>query len=120
MIEKFILLIEDNKAVREALTWALEYNGYRVVATKNGQEALMTLENDPLPAIIFLDLMMPILDGLAFREKQKSISRLRNIPTVISSAKSALENMNKMPHEIILPKPFDLNNVFDIIKKYCN
>lgn len=51
--EQFILLIDDNNAVREALVWALEYAGYLTVAVQDGQEALTLLEKDPLPVVIF-------------------------------------------------------------------
>ncbi|CAM3184576.1 response regulator [Legionella anisa] len=118
--EQFILLIEDNNAVSEALVWALDYAGYMTVAVRDGQEALNMLEKDPLPAIIFLDLMMPVLDGFEFRERKKTSQRIRNIPTIITSAQTNLEKMEKMPHETFLSKPFDLNDVFHILKEYCN
>ncbi|HHF7364635.1 TPA: PleD family two-component system response regulator, partial [Legionella anisa] len=94
--EQFILLIEDNNAVSEALVWALDYAGYMTVAVRDGQEALNMLEKDPLPAIIFLDLMMPVLDGFEFRERKKTSQRIRNIPTIITSAQTNLEKMEKM------------------------
>ncbi|KTC89538.1 response regulator [Fluoribacter dumoffii] len=115
--EQFILLIDDNNAVREALVWALEYAGYLTVAVQDGQEALTLLEKDPLPVVIFLDLMMPVLDGFEFREKKKLSSRICNIPTIITSAKTNLEKMEKMSCETFLPKPFDLNELFHLLKK---
>ncbi|KTD66983.1 MULTISPECIES: response regulator [Legionella] len=115
--KQFILLIDDNSAVREALVWALEYAEYFTVAVQDGQEALNILEKDPLPVVIFLDLMMPVLDGFEFREKKKLCQRISNIPTIITSAKTNLEKMEKMPYETFLPKPFDLNELFHILKK---
>ncbi|WP_412757539.1 response regulator [Legionella bozemanae] len=118
--EQFILLIEDNSAVSEALVWALEYAGYTTVTVRNGQEALNMLEKDPLPAIIFLDLMMPVLDGFEFRERKKASQRIRSIPTIITSAKTNLEKMEKMQNETFLSKPFNLNDMFHILKEYNN
>lgn len=97
---QFILLVDDNNEVREALIWALEYAGYVTVGVKNGQEALNFLEKNSLPAVIFLDLMMPVLDGMEFREEKKLSLRIKNIPTIITSAKTNLEKMGKMPYEI--------------------
>jgi len=116
--DSFILLIEDNKDVREALVWSLEYAGYRVVFAINGQEALNLLEKISLPFLIILDLTMPVLDGFQFREEKKLIPRIKNIPTIISSAKTNLEKIEKMPYESFLAKPFDLNKLLTIIKQY--
>lgn len=117
---QFILLVDDNNEVREALIWALEYAGYVTVGVKNGQEALNFLEKNSLPAVIFLDLMMPVLDGMEFREKKKLSLRIKNIPTIITSAKTNLEKMGKMPYEIFLSKPFDLNDLLQILTHYID
>lgn len=116
----YILLVDDNNEVREAIIWALEYAGYVTVGVKNGQEALNFLEKNPLPAVIFLDLMMPVLDGMEFREKKKLSIRIKNITTIITSAKTNLEKMEKMPHEIFLSKPFDLNDLLRILTNYID
>jgi CheY-like chemotaxis protein len=114
----FILLVEDNSAIREALVWALEYSEYSVVTVRNGQEALSFLEQDVLPNVIFLDLMMPVLDGIEFRERKKTINRIKDIPIIIASAKTNLEKIDKLPHESFMSKPFELNDLLGIIKKY--
>ncbi|KTD63549.1 sigma 54-dependent response regulator [Legionella santicrucis] len=116
--EKFILLIEDNNSVREALVWTLEYAGYLVATVRNGEEALSFLENNPLPFVIFLDLMMPVLDGFEFREKKRTNQQIKNIPTIIASAKTNLEKVERMQYESFLPKPFELNNLLELIRKY--
>jgi len=116
--QKFVLLVEDNNAIREALVWALEYSGYSVVTVRNGQEALTFLEDAPLPRVILLDLMMPVLDGIEFRERKKSIQRIKDIPIIIASAKTNLEKIERMPHESFMSKPFELNDLLSVIKKY--
>ncbi|KTC93418.1 response regulator [Legionella cincinnatiensis] len=116
--EKFILLIEDNNSVREALVWALEYAGYLVVTVRNGEEALSFLEKNPLPFVIFLDLMMPVLDGFEFREKKRANQQIKNIPTIIASAKTNLEKVEGMQYESFLSKPFELNDLLGLIRKY--
>lgn len=45
---------------------------------------------------------------------------MRNIPTIITSAKTNLEKMEKMQNETFLSKPFDLNDMFHILKEYNN
>ncbi|VEB38957.1 two-component response regulator [Legionella sainthelensi] len=116
--EKFILLIEDNHSVREALVWALEYAGYLVVTVRNGEEALHFLKKNPIPFVIFLDLMMPVLDGFEFREKKRANQQIKNIPTIIASAKTNLEKVEGMHYESFLSKPFELNDLLELVRKY--
>jgi CheY-like chemotaxis protein len=119
MSNSLILLIEDNKSISDALSWALEYEGYKVITATNGKEALSILQDDPLPNLIFLDLMMPILDGFEFRKRQQEDPRLSQIPTVIISAKNA-DAITPSSGELFLAKPFDLNKFYMILRKYCN
>lgn len=114
----FILLVEDNNAIREALVWALEYFGYSVKTVHNGQEALTFLEQNTLPKVILLDLMMPVLDGIEFRKRKKSIQRIRELPIIIASAKTNLDKIERMPYESFMSKPFELNDLLATIKKY--
>lgn len=118
-LDPYILLIEDNSAIRDALVWVLEYERYKTITAQDGLMALKLLEHEPLPSLIFLDLMMPVLDGIKFRDQKKLSPKLRNIPTIITSGEPNLKDLKIMPHEALLPKPFDLDNFLNIIKKYC-
>lgn len=65
-----ILVIEDHPAIRHVLACILNLHGYRPVCTTNGQEALEWIESalntQQYPAVILLDLFMPIMDGSQF------------------------------------------------------
>lgn len=65
-----ILVIEDHPAIRHVLTCILNLHGYRSVCTANGQEALEWIEDafntQQYPAVILLDLFMPVMDGSQF------------------------------------------------------
>jgi len=58
-----ILVVEDDRAVREAVERALTYEGYEVTTARDGAEALSAVLNDP-PEAIVLDVMMPHVNGL--------------------------------------------------------
>jgi two-component system response regulator MprA len=58
-----ILVVEDDKGVRESLSRALRYEGYEVEAAPDGIEAMQVLDK-VAPDVIVLDVMMPVMDGL--------------------------------------------------------
>jgi CheY-like chemotaxis protein len=118
MNNPYILIIEDNKAINEALTWALEIEGYNVKFLNDGEEALAYLNHNALPKMIFLDLMMPNFDGYEFRAAQKADPRLKTIPTIITSAKMNFQETLNAPSEIFLSKPFELEDFFTMVQKY--
>src|SRR4051812_11197383 len=81
-----LLLVEDDKAIRESLGEALRDHGFDVATAANGCEALGLLRSTPRPAAILLDLMMPVMDGWDFRQEQLADSVLRDVPVVVVTA----------------------------------
>jgi CheY-like chemotaxis protein len=104
-----ILIIEDDIDIREALLTVLTDEGYVVAGVANGREALQQLE-ECTPALILLDLMMPVMDGWQFREAQRRDERLRDIPVVVISADSeARQKLGGMGDVGFLRKPIELD-----------
>jgi CheY-like chemotaxis protein len=58
-----ILIVDDDAEAREALADLLFNEGYAVICAENGRQALDYLSGSPLPALIILDLMMPVMSG---------------------------------------------------------
>lgn len=83
-----ILLIEDDDTTRELTAAVLRCAGHNVRTAPNGRAALAMLAvlDEILPAVIFCDLDMPLLDGWAFRRLQLASDCLRHIPFIIVSA----------------------------------
>src|SRR5437588_809924 len=81
----FILLVEDDTEIREEMAALLESEGYVVAQARNGQDALDQLKEMPAPCLILLDLMMPVMNGWDFRERQLADPSLKEIPTIIVS-----------------------------------
>jgi two-component system alkaline phosphatase synthesis response regulator PhoP len=81
-----ILIAEDEKDIRELITFTLQYAGYEVLATVNGEEAWqMALKEKP--DLILLDVRMPRLDGYDACRRIKASPATKDIPVVFLSAK---------------------------------
>lgn len=116
-----ILVIDDDKEIRESLLDVLTDEGYIVICAENGREAMDYLNSgNKLPRLVFLDLMMPVLDGRGFRKEQMDTPLLSNIPTILFSANGQLD---KKAFDIgmtdFLKKPIDLDELLAIAAKYC-
>jgi len=85
-----ILVVDDERAVRESLRRALELEGYEIELANDGQEALYRLESQAEPDAVILDLLMPGLDGL---EVCKRLRRTGSkLPVLMLTARDAVEN----------------------------
>jgi two-component system phosphate regulon response regulator PhoB len=82
-----ILLVEDELAQREVLSYNLSAEGYRVNLAQDGEEAMMMVREE-IPDLIVLDWMMPNLSGIEVCRRLKMRSETRNIPVIMLSARS--------------------------------
>jgi signal transduction histidine kinase/CheY-like chemotaxis protein/HAMP domain-containing protein len=82
-----VLIVEDDPSTREAMRRLLEKLGLTVAEASNGLEGLRWLDGHPAPALILLDLMMPVMDGFEFLEELQRRPSLGNVPVVVLTAK---------------------------------
>ena len=113
-----ILILEDDKDVRDSLKEILQLNNYQVMVAENVKEALSTLEKVK-PDLILSDIVMPELSGLEFLEKIRTIPVLFNIPFIFLTAQSESnkirEGMNLGADDFIT-KPFKVNDLLRSVK----
>lgn len=81
-----ILIAEDERDIRELITFTLRFAGHDVTATANGEEAYLKAQ-EILPDLILLDVRMPRMTGYEACEKIKGNPETTNIPVVFLSAK---------------------------------
>ncbi|MBN2048348.1 MAG: response regulator [Anaerolineaceae bacterium] len=81
-----ILIVEDEKDIRQLITFTLQYAGHVVVAGKDGNEAV-SLAKQELPDLILMDVRMPRLDGYEACELIKADDATKEIPIIFLSAK---------------------------------
>ena len=112
-----VLVVDDQEVIRETLQTALDDEGFTVECAANGREALDILERWK-PCVILLDLMMPVMDGWAFRAEQRRSGN--TVPVVLLSAAGELDTHKEaLGAAAIVAKPFDLDNVISAIEGIC-
>ncbi len=112
--DPLVLIVEDDRAIREPLSVLLRGEGYRVSLAENGQEALRKLRTEPSPDIIVLDLRMPVMDGWEFRAIQQRDPVLGLIPVVAISADGSAQAVT-MSADAYLRKPLDPSDLLQTI-----
>jgi two-component system response regulator MprA len=82
-----VLVVEDDRAVRESLRRSLEFNGYQVSTASDGAEALAGISGIS-PDVVVMDVMMPRLDGL---ETTRALRKVGNsVPILVLTARDAV------------------------------
>lgn len=79
-------MVEDDVDLGETVCEILKMSGYHASHVLDGSEALKLLSNDGSHDLILLDLMMPRMDGWAFRDAQLRDKKLKDIPVLVLSA----------------------------------
>lgn len=82
-----VLLVEDEPAQREVLSYNLQSEGFDVVTAADGDEAMLLVDEEA-PDIIVLDWMLPGISGIEICRRLKSKSQTRGIPVLMLSARS--------------------------------
>jgi DNA-binding response OmpR family regulator len=108
--DRLVLVVDDDPDILQTLALCLSTEGYRVVMAGNGKEALELLAGE-LPAVILLDLMMPVMDGWQFVAELDKQGR-RASPLLILSADRAVQgHAARLRADAYLAKPFDLDEL---------
>jgi PAS domain S-box-containing protein len=82
-----VLVIDDDEQVREVMRRSLEKMGIAAAEAGNGAEGLAWLAEHEPPALVLLDLMMPVMDGFEFLERLRANEKWRGIPVIVVTAK---------------------------------
>jgi CheY-like chemotaxis protein len=115
---KTVLIVEDDPDTREVLEEMLDAGGYQVVTATNGAEGLAALEGIQPPAVVLLDLMMPVMSGFAFLEELVRRPDHAGFPVLLISANETLEQAAQLPGVVgYVRKPFDLDEVLALLER---
>jgi CheY-like chemotaxis protein len=116
-----LLIVEDDRDVREVLESFLTVEGYATDAVGNGQEALDYLRAaTELPRLILLDLRMPVLDGWQFLRERAADPAVAGIPVVVVTALPRSGDPAGLGVAEIIAKPVDVATLVEKIDwHYC-
>jgi CheY-like chemotaxis protein len=114
-----ILVVEDDRDIRESVVEVLEDEGHVVTAAADGREALDLLHSaSPPPDLILLDLMMPVMSGYQFREEQLKLPALAAIPVLVVTADvNARAKLESLKAAGFVQKPLKIQPLLDLIEQ---
>ena len=115
-----VMVIDDSKTIRRTAETLLKREGYDVVTATDGYESLAKIA-DERPDIIFVDIMMPRLDGYQTCALIKNNRDFRNIPVIMLSSKDGLFDKARgriVGSEQYLTKPFTREDLLGAIRRY--
>jgi two-component system, chemotaxis family, chemotaxis protein CheY len=110
MIRPLVLVVDDDPDILDAICDILEVEQYRVARARNGLEALERVESE-CPAVILLDLMMPVMDGVTFARVLRERNVAGNVPILVISADGNPARAASIGARGYLAKPFDIDTL---------
>jgi CheY-like chemotaxis protein len=110
-----VLVVDDERDIREAVAELLEDEGYDVVWARDGEEALQQAREHH-PQLVLLDLMMPGMNGWEFRKAQKEDPELAAIPVVVLSAFGSEAGVDAAA---FVQKPFELDELLSAVRTHA-
>ncbi len=116
MPDRPILIIDDDPAIRATVADILTSEGYAVATAINGVDGLQWLERVE-PALVLLDMRMPLMDGWGFARALQS--RGIQVPIlVMTAAQDARRWANEIDAQGYVAKPFDLLELLDAVERF--
>ncbi len=119
------LLVEDDEGIRFSLRLLLEDEGIAVREAGDGREAIqILLESGDSPCVVFLDLMMPVMDGVEFLQelhaKYPQLAASIAIVVITAAPLSGERELAVRPFvQEVIRKPFRLGTIVDALHRYC-
>jgi DNA-binding response OmpR family regulator len=112
-----VLIVEDHADLREMLAVLLETEGFAVQTARNGAEALRCLD-EARPNVILLDLMMPVMTGDEFRERQLADPRFCDVPVIcMTAAHDGRDRAARIHADAYFQKPVDFDLLLGAVRE---
>ena len=121
-LRPLVLIVDDDPNILDFLSIALDDEGFDVETTQNGAEALEWLDRHAArpPAVVILDLWMPVMDGRAFLRAYRERPGPRAAVIALTAAQYDAAKSAGVDAEAFLPKPFSLDDLIGVVKQFAN
>jgi CheY-like chemotaxis protein len=113
-----VLIVDDQADARTMLDVLLQGQGYATEQASNGVEGLARLRSCD-PCLVLLDLMMPVMSGWEFRERQLQDPEVADIPVVCISAVYEPDEVKRRLKLPCLSKPIDFDELLAVVRATC-
>ena len=111
----FVLIVNDDPDLLDATSFVIETEGMAVETARNGEEALALIGTGRRPALVLLDLVMPVMNGWEFLATVANDPRLKGIPVVVLTAAEHAEVPGALE---VLSEPMDLKELLRVVARY--
>lgn len=115
---KPILVVDDNASIRMTMQQLLESEGHLVLTANNGQHAFEVLATETTPALIFLDIMMPVMNGYEFLKQLRANPKYASIVVIVMSATEKASDIVGANH--FLQKPPGIESILSFANQYSS
>lgn len=120
IMEKKVLVVDDEKGMVEVLQQSLESYGYSSVSASDGEKGLETVISEE-PDLIILDVMMPRIDGYTFVKKMRCNNSIRPIPIIVLTGRDRMKEVFEFEGvKDYMLKPFKVDELMAMVGKYIN
>jgi two-component system alkaline phosphatase synthesis response regulator PhoP len=112
-----VLVVDDEPQVVWLLQFSLEAEGYQTYAARNGRAALDEIQEHH-PALVLLDIMMPVMDGWSVLEQLQQLPEGERPRVVVVSARSSLRDRAKATElgaDAFVAKPFSVDDLLHVL-----
>lgn len=118
---KTVLVVEDEQALQEAIKLKLKKEGINVVAVSTGEDAVKCLKEEK-PDLVWLDILLPGMNGLEVLRKIREEFKLDKLPVVIISVSAGQDKIKRAlslgASDYIVKSGYNLIDIVNRVKKY--
>jgi CheY-like chemotaxis protein len=116
-----VLVVDDDAGIRDSLRELLELEGYEVTTAEHGRAGLQRIENDGVPCLVLLDLMMPVMNGVEFLKwlRGHPDPQVANATVAVVSALDDARAVQEPYRCEVLRKPVDVDQLIDTVHRHC-